>query len=110
MIRERHDFTLRRRDSLAGFAWRFYNTGIVSSGPVNAMDFEDFGRRIDEEVTRLRRYVEQEIAPESERRGAQFLREVSEKLSELAGKLEARTASRRPPDTPPSNPPSNPQS
>jgi len=75
------------------------------------MDFEDFGRRIDEEVSRLRRYVENEIAPESERRGAQFLREVSEKLSELAGKLEARVATRRSGGAPPpSNPPSTPQS
>jgi hypothetical protein len=74
------------------------------------MDFEDFGKRIDEELARVRRYVEQEIAPESERRGAQFLREVSEKLNELAGKLEARTAARRASEAPPSDPPPNPQS
>ena len=74
------------------------------------MDFEDFGKRIDEELARVRRYVEQEIAPESERRGAQFLREVSEKLNELAGKLEARTAARRASEPPPSDPPPNPQS
>lgn len=74
------------------------------------MDFEDFGKRIDEELARVRRYVEQEIAPESERRGAQFLREVSEKLNELAGKLEARTAARRASEAPPSDPPQNPQS
>jgi len=36
------------------------------------------GKRIDEELTRLRRYIEQEVAPETERRGAAFLREVSE--------------------------------
>lgn len=75
------------------------------------MDFEDFGKRIDEELARIRRYVETEIAPESERRGAQFLRDVSDKLSELAGKLEARNARRTASTSAsPTDPPSNPQS
>lgn len=64
--------------------------------------FEEIGRRIDEELTRLRRYVEEEVAPETERRTASFLREVSEKLNEAAAKLEARMAARRPP--PPAGP------
>jgi len=90
---------------LAALAERSYNTEIAPRGPANtAMDkFEEFGKRIDEELTRLRRYIEQEVAPETERRGAAFLREVSEKLSEAASKLEARMAARR-------NPPPNPQS
>jgi hypothetical protein len=58
--------------------------------------FEEFGRRIDEELTRLRRFLEDEVAPESERRGAVFLREVSEKLNGLAVKLETRNAARDP--------------
>jgi len=62
--------------------------------------FEDIGKRIDEELTRLRRYVEEEVAPETERRTASFLREVSEKLNEAAAKLEARMAARRPPNPP----------
>jgi hypothetical protein len=57
--------------------------------------FEEFGRRLDEELGRLRRYVEEEVAPETERRAAEFLREVSQKLSEAASKLESRGASRR---------------
>ena len=56
--------------------------------------FEEFGRRLDEELTRLRRYVEEEVAPETEKRTAQFLREVSEKLSEAAEWIEARNAAR----------------
>ena len=56
--------------------------------------FEEFGRRLDEELTRLRRYIEEEVAPETEKRTAQFLREVSEKLTEAAGKLESRNAAR----------------
>ena len=56
--------------------------------------FEEFGRRIDEELNRFRRFMEEEVAPETERRGAIFLREVSDKLSDAAKKLEARQASR----------------
>lgn len=56
--------------------------------------FEEFGRRIDEELTRLRRFVEEEVAPETEKRTATFLRDVSTKLSEAASKLEARQAAR----------------
>jgi hypothetical protein len=63
--------------------------------------FEEIGRRLDEELTRLRNYVEEEVAPETERRTATFLREVSTKLSEAAAKLEARVAARRTP--PPSD-------
>ncbi|GAC1627278.1 MAG: hypothetical protein PVS2B2_19440 [Candidatus Acidiferrum sp.] len=56
--------------------------------------FEEIGRRFDEELTRLRRYVEDEVAPETERRAAEFLREVSEKLTAAAGKLESRVSAR----------------
>ncbi len=57
--------------------------------------FEELGRRLDEELTRLRKYVEDEVAPETERRTAQFLREVSEKLAEASKKLETRVANRQ---------------
>ena len=60
----------------------------------NMDKFEEIGRRLDEEMTRLRRYVEEEVAPETERRTAQFLREVSQKLTEAAAKLESRNAAR----------------
>ncbi len=56
--------------------------------------FEEFGRRLDEELTRLRKYVEEEVAPETEKRTAQFLREASEKLAEASRKLENRVAAR----------------
>jgi len=59
--------------------------------------FEEIGRRLDEEIKRLRHYVEEEVAPETERRTASFLREASAKLTEAAVKLEARMAARRPP-------------
>jgi hypothetical protein len=60
-----------------------------------AMDkFEEFGRRIDEELTRLRKYIDEEVAPETEKRTAEFLREVSEKLTQAASKLESRNSAR----------------
>ena len=48
--------------------------------------FEEIGRRIDDEIARLRKYVDEEVAPETERRTATFLRDVSGKLSEFAAK------------------------
>ena len=57
--------------------------------------FEDFGRRIDEEITKIRQYVEKEVAPETERRTASFLREAAKKLEDAAAKVEARIAGRR---------------
>jgi hypothetical protein len=60
--------------------------------------FEEMGRKLDEELTRLRNFVENDLAPETEKRTAQFLREVSEKLTEAAGWLEARRAAKTPPE------------
>jgi hypothetical protein len=65
--------------------------------------FEEFGRRLDQELSRLRKFVEEEVTPETERRTAQFLREVSETLKQAATKLEARYAARNPEN--PQNPP-----
>ncbi len=57
-------------------------------------NFEDFGKRVDEELTRLKALVKEDIAPETEKRTAQFLREVSDKLGEAARWLEERNAAR----------------
>jgi hypothetical protein len=60
-----------------------------------AMDkFEEIGKRLEEELARLRKFVDEEVAPATEKHTAQFLREASEKLSEAARKLEARVAAR----------------
>ncbi len=74
-------------------------------------NFEDFGKRVDEELARVKSFVKEEVSPETEKRTAQFLREVSEKLTEAAAWIEARNAARdarsaqRPPS--PQNPPSS---
>lgn len=60
--------------------------------------FEEMGRKLDEELTRLRKFVENDLAPETEKRTATFLREVSEKLTEAAVWLDARRAGRSGPD------------
>jgi len=57
-------------------------------------NFEDFGKRVDEELKRVKSFVKEDVAPETEKRTAQFLREVSEKLSEAAAWIEARSAAR----------------
>jgi hypothetical protein len=57
-------------------------------------NFEEFGKRVDEELKRVKSFVKEDVAPETEKRTAQFLREVSEKLSEAAGWIEARNAAR----------------
>jgi hypothetical protein len=92
----------RQQSSLRQLVGRSYNTEIAPGllRMDTTMDkFEEIGRRIDEELARLRSYVEEEVAPETERRTASFLREVSGKLTEVAAKLEARMAARRPPPT-----------
>jgi len=56
--------------------------------------FEEVGRKLDEELGRLRRFVEEDLAPKTEERTAQFLREVSEKLTEAAEWLDERRSAR----------------
>ena len=65
--------------------------------------FEDFGKRVDEELARLKTFVKEDVAPETEKRTAQFLREVSEKLSEAASWIEERNAARNSQKTPDSS-------
>jgi hypothetical protein len=81
-------------------------------------NFEEIGRRIDAEMERLRKDVDEESAPETERRTASFLRDVSGKLDQFAQKLESRMARRSPASSSSSSspsaqdppPPANPQS
>jgi hypothetical protein len=98
----------RQHSSLRTRLPRSYNTGVgevvltreTSANPRAHMDkFEEIGQRLDQEIARLRRYVEEEVAPGTERRTARFLREVSDLLTDAARKLEARTANRDTPET-----------
>ena len=58
-------------------------------------NFEDFGKRVDEELARLKTFVKEDVE-----RTAQFLREVSEKLTEAASWIEERNAARNSPKPP----------
>lgn len=58
-------------------------------------NFEDFGKRVDEELSRIKTFVKEDVAPGTEKRTAQFLHEVSEKLSEAASWIEERDAERK---------------
>lgn len=57
-------------------------------------NLETFGRHVDEELKRVKDFVKEDVAPETEKRTAQFLREVSEKLHEAAQWVESRNNSR----------------
>jgi hypothetical protein len=57
-------------------------------------NFEDFGKRVDEELSRIKTFLKEDVAPETEKRTAEFLREVCEKLSEAASWIEERNAAR----------------
>jgi hypothetical protein len=67
-------------------------------------NFEDFGKRVDEELARVKTFVKEEVAPETEKRTAQFLREAAEKLAEAAAWVEARNAARNAKNDPPPAP------
>ena len=56
--------------------------------------FEDFGKQVDEKLASVKQFVSEDVAPETEKKTAEFLREVSEKLAEAAGWLEKRKAPR----------------
>src|SRR5260370_723423 len=64
-------------------------------------NFEDFGKRLDEELARVKSFVKEEVAPETEKRTAQLLREVSEKLTEAAARAADGSAPAGPPPPPP---------
>jgi len=69
--------------------------------------FEQFGRKVDEEIVRLHRYLEKELAPEAERHAAEILRKVSSKLADLASEMEAHLGRASSHDSDPSKPPAS---
>ena len=52
--------------------------------------FEDFGRQIDEDIERLRKYINEEFRPGAERKSVEWLRKAADKLSEVAAEIERR--------------------
>lgn len=56
----------------------------------NVSNFEEIGRKIDEEVKRLRELAEQKISPKTRLSAAKSLRRASEALARVAQDLESR--------------------
>ena len=52
--------------------------------------FEDFGRKLDGEIERLRELTEKKITPAARNKTAQSLRRISEKLAQMAADIEAK--------------------
>jgi hypothetical protein len=56
----------------------------------NVPSFEEFGRKLDREIERLRELAEKKISPATRLKTAQSLRRMSEKLAKLAADIEAK--------------------
>ena len=54
--------------------------------------FEEFGKRVDEEVQKLRHFFETQFKPTTGRKTAAALREAARRLSQAADEIEARLA------------------
>jgi len=52
--------------------------------------FEDFGRKLDREIERLRELATKKIRPAARLKTAQSLRRISEKLAQIAADIEAK--------------------
>jgi hypothetical protein len=52
--------------------------------------FEDFGRKLDREIGRLRELAAKKIRPAARLKTAQSLRRMSEKLARIAADIEAK--------------------
>ena len=52
--------------------------------------FEDFGRKLDREIERLRELAAKKISPVARLKTAQSLRRMSEKLAQIAADIEAK--------------------
>lgn len=54
---------------------------------------EEFGRRVDVEIEKLKEYFETELKPNATRRTAELLREASKRLGEMADEIETSAPS-----------------
>jgi nitrogen-specific signal transduction histidine kinase len=57
------------------------------------MKFEDAGRAVDRELEKLRKFLHEEIRPETRVEMAQLLRRASDRLTKLADRLEKAKSS-----------------
>jgi hypothetical protein len=56
------------------------------------MKFEDVGRALDRELDKLRKYLSNEVRPQTRKETAEFLRKSADRLTKLAERLEKEKA------------------
>jgi hypothetical protein len=59
--------------------------------------FEDFGRKLDRELEKLREIAEKKISPATRSKAAKSLRTVSETLARIARDIESQSEAPEPP-------------
>ena len=52
------------------------------------MNFEDAGRALDRELDKLRKFLDNEVRPQTRQDMAEFLRKSADRLAKLAERLE----------------------
>jgi hypothetical protein len=75
------------RDSLPRLSGRFYNTKN-HAGEAAMTTFEEFGRTVDREFEKLKKFFEEDFKPNARRGAIEALRATAARLSELAADLE----------------------
>jgi hypothetical protein len=53
--------------------------------------FEEFGRKLDRELEKLKEIAEEKLGPDKRSKAAKALRSVSQRLSSLAEELESKS-------------------
>jgi hypothetical protein len=61
-----------------------------SRGRHDMPNFEEFGRKLDREIERLRDLAEKKFTPAARLKTARSLRKMSEKLAQMAADIEAK--------------------
>ena len=56
--------------------------------------FEDFGRKLDREIEKLREVAESKVSPQTRAKAAKSLRGVADALARFAADLESKGASK----------------
>ncbi len=60
------------------------------------MNFEDAGRTLDREFEKLRKYLANEVRPQTRKETAEFLRKSAERLTKMAERLEKHDEETKP--------------
>ena len=74
-----------------GFRWPLQRgEGSALGAKIIVTTFEDFGRKLDHEIERLREVAAKKITPAARLKTAKSLRRMSDKLAQIAADLESK--------------------